>query len=69
MVDPCPTTELVMPEIYMIDITYEQGSAPYIHGFDAVSDIITDGITTYGNCGNYIYTWSTNNVPVGTDYL
>ena len=68
LIDPCVNTELVMPDNYLKDITYDLGEAPQIVTFDDVTDTVTNGITN-GNCGELTYSWTTNNTKAGTDYL
>lgn len=51
------------------DITYELGTKALYKSFDAVTDTVTNGITTSGNCGNIVYTLFSSDTAIGTSFL
>jgi len=48
---------------------YELTSSALTQSFTAVTDTVTNGITTSGSCGTIAYTLATNDTLVGTGML
>ncbi len=50
-------------------MTYFIGEPTKTTNFDGVTDNVTAAITTSGNCGEYIYTLSNEEISVGTGFI
>lgn len=67
--NPCEDTVLFTTNTTFEDITYELGTKALYKSFDAVTDTVTNGITTSGNCGNIVYTLFSSDTAIGTSFL
>jgi hypothetical protein len=67
--NPCSSTTLFTTNTTIADIEYIVGEATATHSFTGVSDTITNGITTSGNCGGFTYTLASNDTQIGTPYI
>ena len=69
ILNPCENTELVLEDTTIEDMEYAVGETQIVQPFTAVTDTITAGITTGGNCGNIIYTLTNLEGSVGTEFV
>jgi len=51
------------------EFKYKIGDPTATHKFEGVSDTISNAITTSGNCGDFVYTLTSNDTQVGTPYI
>ena len=67
--NPCEDTELFIANTTFADASYELGAKALYKSFDAVTDTVSNGITTSGNCGNIVYTLFNSDAVIGTSFL
>lgn len=69
VVNPCIDTALFTTNTTFAAMEYELTSSALTQSFTAVTDTVTNGITTSGSCGTIAYTLATNDTLVGTGML
>ena len=69
VVNPCLKTELFTKNTTLSDISYAINDTAVTKSFVAVSDTVTNAITTGGSCGKFVYTLTNNDTRVGTPFL
>lgn len=69
IVNPCVDTELNLNNTVIEDMVYQIGELAITQSFTGISDTISDGVTTSGNCGVIEYSLQSNDTSVGTPYI
>jgi len=69
IVNPCESTELFTANTTFADMYYEIAGTQTTQSFTAVTDTVTNGVTTGGSCGEIVYTLATNDTAIGVGML
>lgn len=69
VVNPCVDTEIYLNDTIVDDMEYTLEELTKTQKIYAVTDTISNSVTTSGDCGNFIYTFANTEASVGTGFI